>query len=106
MAEIHVYEMNDTDWYAAESVEDAKRCMAETLCYKTTPEGIAEMCEEFGVKDPVELDAEAMERHQIHVEGDPDDEKDSGETRTFARHLAALIDEGEKFPSLFASTEY
>ena len=56
---IKVFKMNDCDWYAGATADEAKVAMAEWNGYPGTPEGVAEMCKEFTV-DPVELSAMLM----------------------------------------------
>jgi hypothetical protein len=101
--EIKVFQMNDCDWYAGATADDAIRGMAENLCYDTTPEAIAEMCEEYTV-EPVELTAEDMERTMF---SDEDEDGTPGQvTRSFRAQLDAMIAAGDEFPYFFASTEY
>ncbi len=100
---IKVYAMNDCDWYAAASLEDAKKCMAENFNFKTTPKGIAEMCEECGVTDPEELDDEDMSSRMFSVE---QDDSNGHETTSFRGRLDQMIAAGDEFPCFFASTEY
>jgi hypothetical protein len=95
---VQIFRMNDCDWYAAESLQDALACMAEELGFATTLEGIAEMREEFGVDDPQALSEEEMRQT-------PFLEEESGTQCNFRRALDVLISTGEKFPCSFATTE-
>jgi len=99
---IKIFKMNDCDWYAGETPEDAIRGMAEWIGYETTPEAIAEMCAELTVK-PVELsDAELDQTMYEEVDGPmPFSQK-----LTFRERLAEMLVDGDEFPSFFASTEY
>jgi hypothetical protein len=101
--EIKIFQMNDCDWYAGATADDAIRGMAENLCFETTPEGIAEMCKEYTV-EPVELTAEDMER-KMFVDLDEDGTPDTVE-RSFRAQLDNMIASGEEFPCFFASTEF
>lgn len=100
---IKVFKMNDCDWYAGASAEDAKRAMAEWNGYPSTPEGVAEMCEEFSA-DPVELSAEEM--NQCMFTEDAVEEHGWQRELSFRERLAEMIADGDEFPSFFASTEY
>lgn len=102
MAEIKVFQMNDSDWYAAETAEEATREMALTLGYDATPESIAEMCKDCEV-EPLALDEAALDRLRFREEDD-----ETGETlwRSFRERLAKMTAEGAPFPIFFASTEY
>lgn len=104
MAWIKIFNMNDYDWYAAETVEDALKEMAETLSCGTDPDDIAEMRREYQVKNPVELTDEDMDRLK-YIDTDENDDPE-GDPRTFREQLAKMISEGDKFPCMFASTEY
>jgi hypothetical protein len=100
---IKIFAMNDCDWYAGTTAEDATRGMAENLGFETTPEAIAEMCEEYTVK-PVELSDEDLER-KMFADDDEDGAKGSVE-RSFRAQLDNMIATGEEFPCFFASTEF
>ncbi len=94
--------MNDEECYAAETLDDALKAMAETYCYETTPEGIAAMRKEFGIEDPFALDGESLSRRKVNI-GCPDD----GEKIlvTFREHLDSLVEDGD-LPCMFSTTEY
>jgi len=79
---------------------------AETLCFKTSPEGIAAMCEEFEVGKPVELTEEDMDRLIFHDTEEDGDLAPEGGTRSFREQLAQMIAEGAEFPCFFATTEF
>ena len=107
-ADIKIFEMNDCDWYAAATVEEALRAMADTLCFPATPEGIAAMREEHGVAEPVALDADALSSLQFRDEDDEDCDEDGPKFRviSFQQRLDELIAAGESFPCFFASSEF
>lgn len=83
--EIKLFKMNDYDWWAARSIEEAVQD------YKT-------FCGEDGIKNPHELSEEEMNRLIF--------KDDDGESRTFNEQLKKEIDRGAEFPCMFASTEY
>ena len=97
--EIKIFAMNDCDWYAAESVEDALKAMAEVWSYKTTPEGITAMQQDFSADHPEELHDKELDLLNYRDE-------DEISVRTFREQLAQMIADGQKFPCFFASTEY
>jgi hypothetical protein len=102
MEAIKVFRMNDCDWYAGETAEDASRAMAGWNGYAETPEGIEQAKKELTI-NPVELTPEEMEGTQFaYVDGD-----DHYIGRMcFRERLAEMIADGDEFPSFFASTEY
>lgn len=85
-----VYQINDCDWYAG---YDPDSCVKE---YVDFYDGDPDLLEEYGA--PTEVSDEAMNRMMIR---DPD-----GGDRTFRQELDRMIEDGHKFPTLFASTEY
>jgi hypothetical protein len=103
MADIKVFAMNDCDWYAAETLDDALRAMAELYCFPPTPEGIADMRKEYEVNEPSELSAEAMARMTFQEE---DEDGSGAEMKSFRVKLDEMIAGGEEFPCFFASTEF
>ena len=86
MYKLQIFKMNDYDWYAAESVEDALKAME------------ADRGEDYGEDAPVELSEADLDRLKYFDE-------DGIPVRTFREQLAKMIAEGEKFPCLFATTE-
>jgi hypothetical protein len=83
-----VFAMNDFDWWAAETLEEAK------LGY-LKERGMEEADGPFD--DPHELDEEAMNHFQFN--------EDDGK-RSFREQLERMVSSGQKFPAFFASTEY
>jgi hypothetical protein len=87
--------MNDCDWVAAETAEDAIKFYLDMISVKDTPEDRAEYLEE-----PIEaLPQEAMDRLRFY---DPDNDIRCSFTEQLAKELAR----GQTFPAFFASTEY
>lgn len=84
-----VFAMNDCEWWAAESLEEAK---ADYIKETGVPE------EDGPFDDPHELGAEAMNRLRFS--------DDDGSVRSFEAQLKKMVAEGSKFPCLFATTEY
>jgi hypothetical protein len=88
-ATVKVFAMNDCEWWAAETLEQAK---ADYL--KET--GTEEADEPFD--DPHELDEEAMDHLRFTDE--------DGTSRSFREQLEKMVSDGCEFPSFFATTEY
>ena len=93
-ATIKVFAMNDCDWMAAASLEEAVE--AYKLDYLGDENPDPEM-----IEDAHEVSAEAMHRLRF-----TDTEVQPPVTRTFAEQLALEIAQGREFPCFFASTEY
>lgn len=90
-APIKIFRVNDCDWYAAESLEEA----LEELAQMGGEEALEE-AREFG---PRELTEEELDSHLFTDE-------DTQEERPFREQLALMVAKGERFPQLFASTEF
>ena len=88
---IKVYRMNDYDWVAASSLEEAIKWYAEDC----------ELPEDEACDDPYELTEHSLKEHTFYEEWP---EKDH--PITFYDRLNNIVSEGCKFPCLFASTEY
>ena len=84
-----VFAINEVDWWAAETLEEAKSDYLKER-------GMEEADEPFD--DPHELDAEAMDRFRFH--------DDDGTTISFREQLEIMVASGREFPAFFASTEY
>lgn len=87
--QIKVYALNDCDWWAASSLEEA----------------IADWKAETGLTDdelddPHELTDAEMDRYKLI------DEDNSEKKETFREALNREIAEGANFPCFFATTEY
>jgi hypothetical protein len=100
--EIKIFMMNESDWYAAESVEDALKAMAEHNGYNATPESITALQVEFEVFHPVEMQDKELDLLIYEYE----DENGEQVVRTFREQLAQMIDTKQKFPCFFASAEF
>ena len=85
-----VFAMNDWDWWAAETLEEAKGAYWREM-------GIEDADEDF-LDDAHELDEEEMNHFQFN--------DDDGTKRSFREQLKNMIASGAKFPAFFASTEY
>jgi hypothetical protein len=99
MAEaIKVFQVNDCDWVAAETLEDALAFYAKEFfagdLEEAFPDGESEAAEAAEVTDA------GMDRLKFH------DDDDRSITRTFREELQRRIDAGDTFPQFFASTEY
>jgi len=87
-----VYEMNDCDWWADFSPDEAKKNYSEFIDI------------DDGESEPVELTEEEMDRLTYATDDDYPDGEVS--TITFKQQIEYMIKNGEKFPCFFASTEY
>ncbi|AVG17803.1 hypothetical protein CFN79_19085 [Chromobacterium vaccinii] len=84
---VRIFEMNDCDWVAARSKEDAIQFYGEIA-----------VPEDF--ENVQELSAQQLDTEQFHI----------GQTRysptiSFRQRLQQLVDAGEPVPQLFATTE-
>lgn len=96
---IKVFAMNDCDWYAARSLDEAKASYARTV--HSDNYDVAE--DKDGIfDDPYELTAEQMDR--LRFWGDADEP--SKTPITFREQLSKMVADGDSFPCFFASTEY
>jgi len=87
--EIKIFQMNDCDWMAAATAEEALKEYREHYCG-----------DELEPDDPlVELTVEQMAVMEYYDE-------ETGETRSFQEQLNLMILSGEVFPTFFASTEF
>ena len=87
-----VYEMNDCDWWADFSLEEARKNYSDFIEI------------EDDESEPVELTIEEMQELTYAKDCDYPDSKVF--TITFKQQLEHMIKKGEKFPCFFASTEY
>lgn len=85
---VKVFALNDYDWWAAETLEEAKAAYLNET-------GMKEADEPFD--DPHELDEVAMNHFRFREE--------DGTTRTFREQLEKMVSNGQDFPAFFASTE-
>jgi len=86
-----VFSMNDYDWMAAETLEEAK---ATYLEHTGEDEGTLD--------DVCEVSAENMAKLQFRREPD----EPGPQVCSFQDELDRLVANGAKFPRFFASTEY
>jgi hypothetical protein len=92
-----VYEMNDCDWYAARTPEEAMEAMRENMGYKSVEELREDaMCE----SEPQELSDAALDELNYCL-----DER-GGKEISFREQLNRMIQSGERLPGFFASTEF
>lgn len=91
-ARIKVWTMNDCDWVAAGTLEEAREY------YKEITGMDHDECNfDDGSEEPIS--DEAMDKMKFHDEGLP-------EPITFRQQLDRLLAQGQQFPMFFASTEY
>jgi hypothetical protein len=99
MAEIKVFAMNDCDWYAGETLEQAEQAMAENLSY----DSVEALRADGIVEDPAELTSSDMDC--LMYAEDTEDGAPGEVQITFRARLDEMIAAGENFPCFFASTE-
>ena len=88
-----VFQMNDCDWMAGETLEECKAEYLSGFWHGAT--------EEDAFDDPRELtDAEMDKKIFVDNEAEPE------VRRTFREQLAHIIAKGETFPTFFASSEF
>ena len=83
-----VFQMNDCEWWAAETLEEAKSSYFQIT-------GLTEADRPFD--DPHELSAKEMDRLQFI--------RDDGSVRSFRDQLDWMVSNGKSFPCFFGSTE-
>lgn len=89
--------MNDADWVAAETLEDATKCLADTIANGIVDD---DFIEEY-IDTPFELDSVAMDTMTFVHE-----DEINGPRTSFKDELESRIKNGDKFPQFFASSEY
>lgn len=99
MNKIKIFKMNDCDWWAAETLDEAK-----LDCVHTFGGVWPEDAEEF-LDDPYEVGDEHLDKLWF-VDADEMDANGEPVRRTFREELNRMIESGEEFPCPFASTEY
>lgn len=96
---VRIFAVNDCEWWAGESEDDV----------------IAELCKQFKCEDKAELLAEnyiyddgivGLSEGRIEQLIYCDDEHGEVVKRSFREQLDLMISTGQKFPCLFATTEY
>ena len=115
-----IFKLNDSDWVAAESLESAKKCLADMI-----NDGVVDAAfEDEYIDTPYELDEEEMNTIKMTDEEDyyemnnKADQDSSGKSwqsyydeyiescPTFKQELDRMIAEGKEFPMYFASSEW
>ena len=89
-----IFSMNDCDWMAAETLEEA------TAVYLRDFGGGLDADE--ALDQPHEVSEAGMDRLRFH----DDDAETPEDYRTFRQELQVRMARGDKFPCFFASTEY
>jgi hypothetical protein len=90
LSAMRVFAMNDCDWVAAETLEDAIKTYAQMIGTGFDPED--------DLSDPHALTDEQMDKLMFT---DEDEKK-----RTFREQLNRMIEAGEELPGFFATTEF
>ncbi len=92
-----IFKLNDCDWYAAEDMESA----IQQIMYDT--DNTREDCVDSSAH---ELTDDEMDRLQFVDDGGVIDEEAEDGSRSFRGQLAVMIERGDSFPCLFATTEF
>jgi hypothetical protein len=92
---VRIFEINDSEWWVGDCTpeEILAAAMKETGCTREEVTG-----DEDGL--PREISDEALDRLQFCVN------EDRTNKISFRAQLAHLVESGQKFPCLFASTEF
>jgi hypothetical protein len=90
--QVNIYKLNDCDWVAAESIEEAR----------TFYKDLTGLSDDEAFEDEYQLDDEELDRLRFTETDDFD--KPLGEC-SFREHLAHALANGEAAPFFFASTE-
>lgn len=83
---IKVFQLNDYEWWAGESLELIVMCYRENVC-----------SDEHSIEDGSEVSEDEMNQLIFNDE--------DGIKRTFREELDKMITEGQEFPCIFACTE-
>lgn len=89
---IKIFQLNDSDWFAAETLEQAIDCAKREFDYSDEQ-----------IEDPFELDEADLDR-LLFTQTDEQDRKIA--TVSFRAELQRRIDAGDEFPYMFATSEY
>lgn len=93
--EVKIFKLNDYDWVAATSLDEAKLCLS-----KLVHDGsIGEEFHDNYIDCPNELSEADLDRMQFVSDEHP-------ENRSFREELKHNLSVGEEVPFFFASTEY
>lgn len=92
---IKIFQMNDCDWYAGETVEDVIRQFKDDVGYDDDDWKL------WG-EEPRELAEHEMDMLKFY----PDFPDNKTHSISFRQQLNLLIQDNAPFPILFASTEY
>ncbi len=90
---MNVFQINDCDWWIGESLD---ACVQD---YREHCDDDPDYTEDARELTNAELDT-------LKFSVSDDDERPTGEKRTFREQLAIEVAESGKFPRMFASTEY
>ena len=93
--DIKIFQMNENDYVAARTLEEAKQCLADLLNNGLMNEEFEKEC----IDEPHELTELDLDYRVMHDEH-------GNQTGTFNECLAEMIKDGETFPAYFASSEY
>ena len=97
---IKVFKLNEYDYVAAETMEDAKKCLAESISNGVVDQDF----EDEYIDSPHELTEIEMDKMKLSDLDDPNKKDDPAPT--FKQALQDMIESGETFPTYFASSEY
>jgi hypothetical protein len=97
VSDVKIFKLNDCDWVAATSLDEAIGCLATCVSNGVVDDDFRE---EF-LDDPYELNDADLDQLKFREEDEPETE-----WRTFRAELQLRLEAGAKPPFFFASTEY
>ena len=100
--DIKIFQINDCEWFAGETLEEVLECYAKDWMNCS----VQELFDEdyvYPKEDILEYDDELLEKEKFHT---VEEDTDKLITFSFKQQLQKMINNGTKFPCLFASTEF
>lgn len=101
--ELRIFAVNDCEWWAGWDLQHVLETFAKANDYYNVKAATADGM----IENPHELSADDLDRIKfVHDEGDPMEMELRGHLEcTFRERLAEMIQDGDTFPCMFASTE-
>lgn len=96
MKKLKVFALNDYEWWAGYDLKSVKKTYLKEMM----------MTEDEAFDDPRELTEEEMSKFTIKIIKEEELTYAKAGKYTFAEFLELMIKNKEKFPCMFASTEY
>ena len=93
MNKIKIFQINDYDWVAAETIDEAIACACST--FNLSEEEV------YDESAAGELSEEKLDEYKYYLTDDTD-----GPSRTFKQELESRINDKQEFPQVFATSEW